>query len=1025
MRYNAFISYKHAPLDSEIAKKVHTGLETYRIPKSVRKRLNIKKIGRVFRDTEELPIGSNLTDNITEALRESECLIVICSPLTPGSEWVQKEIKTFISLHGREKVLAVLVEGEPAESFPELLLKDENGNPVEPLAADVRGETAGERNRRFKTEILRLIAPVIGCSFDDLRQRHRERIIRRTVSFVSAAAGVLAVAGIAFGLYHAGVAEKMTNLANEKAQLADEKTQLADEKTLLAEEILREYKLKQQNQSRFLAKEAMNLFKAGERKDAALVAIAGLPGENNDRPYVAEAEYALSNILHVYDIGKDMTFDRTLRHDLSVSEEVLSADSRHLVTRDGGQNVYVWDTETWELCCKIAPETDSRNYLINVKNILADATGFYISTDHSFSKYDFSGAKLFEWESEPYISQSVIIPSRNSGYIFRNDGTISVIGLESGVETDLIDLSDIGKPYSDYTASPDDNKLLFAFRKKESQNISMGIYDLEKKELRLTDLSEGTILKYCCTPSGNIAAASCNPDFISEGVKNLFLDIIDPESGRITRSVIIPATVNYVATFDFNIKAHAYSADGKDCSEIVVAVEDEAFTFNEFTGEPVCSITLPGNSISLNLRSDNAIGFVGLEGGNIETIDFHGGRIYNDNTVETEMAVSQLVIMNGKIALRPVRSSSIYIMCYHKAADLTEISSAVNYYTYPITDPKGSDFFIVRLGSGGKYSVLSKDGKELASVDLGSSFSILQGFLGEKAIIFSYEGAFYLDTADGSVSSLLFKDLGIERKFYEGYITENGRFAVFWDTRNLVAIDLSEKKLLLNRKSEQSMGHAIITEDGSAVYASATGRNLYRIDVATDKETDFESDLLREISDAYKLQYIAISHDGKTVAMACSDGNLRLLNADNGSIICELPFYAKYRCSLRFTRDDKNLITQGDDLLVKILDAKTGSFVNSFEAFYEIKNITSPGDAHMALCDNIYMYLLETDSFGICAKVPYGAVYIPSDRAFIIANAGHLYSVPYKDYKALIEEAKKQFPGAELTAEEKVKYNLD
>ena len=29
MKYNAFISYRHAPLDMEIAKKVHTGLETY------------------------------------------------------------------------------------------------------------------------------------------------------------------------------------------------------------------------------------------------------------------------------------------------------------------------------------------------------------------------------------------------------------------------------------------------------------------------------------------------------------------------------------------------------------------------------------------------------------------------------------------------------------------------------------------------------------------------------------------------------------------------------------------------------------------------------------------------------------------------------------------------------------------------------------------------------------------------------------------------------------------------------------
>ncbi|MBP5151469.1 MAG: toll/interleukin-1 receptor domain-containing protein [Lachnospiraceae bacterium] len=319
MRYNAFISYRHAPLDMEIAKKVHTGLETYKIPASVKKRLGINKINRVFRDQEELPIGSNLSDNIGEALEGSEFLIVICSPRTPGSEWVQKEIETFISLHGRDRVLAVLIEGEPDESFPPLLLKDAEGNSVEPLAADVRGATAKERNKKFKTEILRLVAPVIGCTYDDLRQRHRERVIRRTISLVSAAALVIALAGAAFGIYNAQVADRMSRLAAEKAQLAEEKTQLADDKTKLAEEktqladeILKEFRLKQENQSRFFAEESLTLLKAGEREDAALVAMAGLPSVGNDRPYVPEAEYALSEALHAYDTGATMTLTRCL-----------------------------------------------------------------------------------------------------------------------------------------------------------------------------------------------------------------------------------------------------------------------------------------------------------------------------------------------------------------------------------------------------------------------------------------------------------------------------------------------------------------------------------------------------------------------------------------------------------------------------------------------------------------------------------------------------------------------------------------
>ena len=71
MKYDAFISYRHAPLDMEIAKKLHKTLETFHIPASVRKKTGKKKINRVFRDQEELPIGSDLNDNISAALKES------------------------------------------------------------------------------------------------------------------------------------------------------------------------------------------------------------------------------------------------------------------------------------------------------------------------------------------------------------------------------------------------------------------------------------------------------------------------------------------------------------------------------------------------------------------------------------------------------------------------------------------------------------------------------------------------------------------------------------------------------------------------------------------------------------------------------------------------------------------------------------------------------------------------------------------------------------------------------------------
>ena len=200
MKYDAFISYRHMPLDMEIAKKLHKGLETFHVPAAVQNSTGKKKIERVFRDQEELPIGSNLTEEISAALAESEYLIVVCSHYTPESIWVQREIETFISMHDRSHVLAILIEGEPDESFPKQLLIDDEGNTVEPLAADVRGETKQERNKKFNTELLRLAAPILGCTYDDLKQRHRERMIRRLAIEISALAGAVALAGTMFGI---------------------------------------------------------------------------------------------------------------------------------------------------------------------------------------------------------------------------------------------------------------------------------------------------------------------------------------------------------------------------------------------------------------------------------------------------------------------------------------------------------------------------------------------------------------------------------------------------------------------------------------------------------------------------------------------------------------------------------------------------------------------------------------------------------------------------------------------------------
>ena len=211
-RYWAFISYSHA--DKQWGDWLHHSLETYRVPKRLvgkpsRDGHVPKRVFPVFRDREELPGSSNLGDNITSALAASRYLIVICSPRSAASRWVNEEIKTFKAMGREDRVLCLIVDGEPnATSKPELGLlecfpeavrfrvgpdRQVTDEPTEPIAADARPGKDGKANARLK-----LLSGVLGVAYDELKQRDRQRRIRQRIQIAAAAVLLVALLGGVF-----------------------------------------------------------------------------------------------------------------------------------------------------------------------------------------------------------------------------------------------------------------------------------------------------------------------------------------------------------------------------------------------------------------------------------------------------------------------------------------------------------------------------------------------------------------------------------------------------------------------------------------------------------------------------------------------------------------------------------------------------------------------------------------------------------------------------------------------------------
>ena len=201
--YDVFISYRHLEEDKKWAKWLLESLETWRVPKELVKKGFPNRIGRVFRDEEELPSSSDLNKSIEKALIHSKYLVVICSKNTPESIWVEREIKMFKELGRFNRIIALLIDGEPYESFnKELTYIEENGiiKNIEPLAADVRKRNDQKEKETKQIALLKILSRILACNFDELRQREklREKRKLRNKLLITASLLIISISALLF-----------------------------------------------------------------------------------------------------------------------------------------------------------------------------------------------------------------------------------------------------------------------------------------------------------------------------------------------------------------------------------------------------------------------------------------------------------------------------------------------------------------------------------------------------------------------------------------------------------------------------------------------------------------------------------------------------------------------------------------------------------------------------------------------------------------------------------------------------------
>ena len=376
-KYYAFISYKREDLKQ--AEWLRNKLSHYHFPSKLRKENEAlpKAIRPLFRDSLELA-GGFLAKEIETALSESKYLIVICSPRSAKSPWVNKEVEYFIE-HGREEyIIPYIIDGEPFSKDPEKecfppALKSLLGE------KELLGISTSELSK--EAAAVKVVARMFGLRFDTLWQGYNREQKKRRIAWGAAALFVLLLSVSVSAL-----------LYKNKNEISRQKQQIESQN----KELIRKQDNLLINQSKYLASEAQKEYDKGNITKALRMALYALPRdlENPDRPYVPEAEIMLRKCDNPQ---KQKIYSRSiLQHVNLVNSAAFSPDGKYIVTASDDNTARVWDAKTGE------PVTEPLKHEDSVNSAQFSPDGKYIVT----ASYDYT-ARVWDAKTGEPVTESL------------------------------------------------------------------------------------------------------------------------------------------------------------------------------------------------------------------------------------------------------------------------------------------------------------------------------------------------------------------------------------------------------------------------------------------------------------------------------------------------------------------------------------------------------------------------------------------------------------------------------------------
>ena len=201
-KYFAFISFQSK--DAKEALWVQKAIENYRLPTAISRTRSLpKRMRPCFCYLNDINLSEELMQELKQRMEQSEYLIVLCSPRSAKSTFVNGGIDYFISLGRRDRIIPLIVDGIPysgdpdTECYPEALRRNfpKNADPMldhQILGVNINEEGAGSKRWKRQRAVLMVIARMLGLEFENLWNREVKRRRRRRIAITLIALAVAA-----------------------------------------------------------------------------------------------------------------------------------------------------------------------------------------------------------------------------------------------------------------------------------------------------------------------------------------------------------------------------------------------------------------------------------------------------------------------------------------------------------------------------------------------------------------------------------------------------------------------------------------------------------------------------------------------------------------------------------------------------------------------------------------------------------------------------------------------------------------